>query len=422
MTRHRLLLVGIPETHVERAIPRAKALGCEVIIGAPADRMAAFERQVAGADRLVELPHGDERALSQLAERLHRSRPLTGIFTFKEDALMAVARLQEAYGMRANRPAVVGSCLDKIQTRRRLERHGLPGPRYACCRTVEEARRFARHLGRPVILKPPDRQGSLGVTAAASEWEVEPAFEAAQRHSASGRVLAEEQLTGPEISIEAMMFRGRPFVFGVTDKLLFPKTFVESGHLSPSTYEHSTEQWSSMVGRIVGALGIRYGPLHIEGFQTNRGFIVGEVHTRYGGDHITTITELGHSCDMHSPVFAELLGLQYHLQLRPPVRSAGVRFISAPEGTVRAIRGLGEARGDRAVVRIDMQCKLGDAVPPLKSSFDRKGGWVISAGPRRSDVSDALARAVRTIRIETTSEGETDGGQGEPFTYDARRH
>jgi biotin carboxylase len=399
MTRRRLLLVGIPETHADRAIARAQALGCEVVVGARAASLDAHRRLVAAADRLVAVDDTDEQALEALVIELEREAPLAGIFTFKEDSLVAVASIQTARGMPANPPEVVAACIDKGRTRRRLEQAGLSGPRYARCDGLKEARSFAAAVDGPVVVKPIDRQGSVGVTVADADHDLSAAVAASRRHSRNGEVLIEELLVGREISIEAMIYRGDAVVFGVTDKALFPGTFVESGHVSPSAHAGPPSDWAELVSAVSSALAIRWGPLHIEGFLTSRGFVIGEVHTRYGGDHITTITELARPCDMHSPVLADLLGLPYQLEVGDARGVAGIRFFGPPAGTVRSVEGVERARRLDGIVALDVPCRPGDALPTISSSFDRRAGWVIAAGPTHEDVSNVLCRAVDTVHI-----------------------
>lgn len=198
-----------------------------------------------------------------------------------------------------------------------------------------------------------------------------------------------------------MVHRGRTVVFGVTEKLLYPGSFVECGHLTPDPgTELDRRQYHCLVSRIVRAVGITSGPLHIEGFHTDRGFVPTEVHTRYGGDQIVGITEAAAKCDMTSPVFAELGGIPYEITFGGPPETAGIRFFDVAPGHVLAIGGVAEAEAVPGVTAVSVECHPGDEVVPVRSSFDRTG-WVTAQAATRPALLDALDEALRRVRIVT---------------------
>ncbi|OLE22245.1 MAG: hypothetical protein AUG49_19800 [Catenulispora sp. 13_1_20CM_3_70_7] len=400
-TRRRLFLVGISKAHVQRSIARAQRLGFEVILGDSEPKLAECADLVEAADRTVVTDYTDVDALLATAGELGRPAPLNAIVTFKEEGSEQTARVAERLGLSTNSPRSVRACNDKAVARALLDRAGLPGPRWTLCQDAKELRRFIAEVAGPVVIKPRDLFASVGVARVDPDDDAEAALKSCLAAGTEPVALVEEFVVGREISIEAMLYRGTPVVFGVTEKLLYPGTFVERGHVSPDPGDELTPAgYRQLVGRITAALGLRQGPLHIEGYHTARGFVPGEIHTRYGGDDIVEVTEQASRCDMTTPVFAELCRLPYGIVFGAPPRVCGIRFLDVPPGRVRSISGVAEVSRLPGVLRVQLDCQVGDQVVCPASSFDRPGS-VIAVADRRADLERTFDRVAAELCIET---------------------
>lgn len=399
----RLLLLGVTETQTARAISQAQALDCEVIIGDSAANLTKHASIVGGADQLAAVDFRSRREVSALAGELTESGGLTALVSFKEDGLLATAEVQRELGLHGNPPEVVAACIDKISTRRHLARAGLRNPRYAPCRTREDLTRFARHVGGPIVVKPHNLQGSIGVLRVNHPGAAEVAFERCLAHCSEPTVLAEEFLEGKEMSMEGLVLGSETILLSVTEKTLFPGTFVEGGHTTPYTgADVSYPEYASLLQTVVRALGVTFGPLHVEFFLTTRGPIVGEVHVRYGGGSVPTLLERALGIDVYTPIFAELLGEPVAVAREPwrSSRIAGVRFFSPPPGTLRAIVGEDEARTLPGVFELTIPWKVGDTIPRIRASHDR-GAYVILDADSRFALEERARAVMATVRLET---------------------
>ncbi|KAA6473983.1 ATP-grasp domain-containing protein [Bacillus swezeyi] len=400
MERKRLFLVGIPETHIEKAIMRAKQLGFDVLLGDSEASLKKYEHLIKEADQKIVLDYTNDENLFSVVKEIHDKEPLDALFTFKETGLFNVSKLQQVFHLKGNPPSVVQTCLDKYKTRRLLKKAGLNSPNFGLCRCVEDVYDFWNKSEHPIILKPRSQQGSIGVIKVEKREDIEACFKECSKHDDEKSILAEEFIEGQEISIEAVVCQGKVEIFGVTEKQLYPGTFVESGHISPYQYQEKHQDfYKDLVKGVVHAVGIVFGPLHIEGYHTNKGFVVGEVHTRYGGDNIVTITEIAMKCDMHTPIFAELAGVPYKPERKPvPNEVCAVRFLETNQGIVHAIKGLSELKRMGNVVDFHVNCSVGDSIGPIKNSYDR-AGWMIVKGKNEREVNDALRDAIDKIKI-----------------------
>ena len=96
----------------------------------------------------------------------------------------------------------------KSATHRLLLQAGLPVPAQRSVRTIDEAVSAAEALGYPVVVKPADRDGGVGVSAGiATQSELRTAFKRAS--DCSPNVLVEKHIAGCDYRV--YVFRGRMF-------------------------------------------------------------------------------------------------------------------------------------------------------------------------------------------------------------------
>ncbi|NOJ73792.1 ATP-grasp domain-containing protein [Paenibacillus alvei] len=375
-------------------------MGYEVILGDTKKNLQMYANRIIDADRTVITDFKDEQNLREVTRALQEEAPLDAIFTFKEFGLINTSKLLDEYHLLGNRTEVIESCNNKFTTRNLLRDAGLPSPDYMLCKNLEDAKNLWEKTGGPIILKPHNLQGSIGVFKVERKEDLPNIYITCLTHCREPLVMAEHFIDGQEVSIEAIVYRGKVTVFGVTEKLLYPNTFVEAGHTSPFEGGGMTrEEYKQLVEQIVKAMKIQIGPLHIEGFHTEKGFYVGEVHTRYGGDNITTLTELALKCDMTSPIFAELGDIPFEIEFGQPQEVAAIRFLHVPPGKVESIE-IGQITDIPGIVDYEITCKLGDEIAPITSNFDRVG-WVLAKAASREKTEEIIEKALKQVKIRT---------------------
>lgn len=346
-------------------------------------------------------PFEDHREMVRLAERLHGQAPFDCVVSFTELGLIPAALIGERLALPgASRVTTTELLRDKSRMREHLNRTGFSPVLSKVCHTPEEARRFAGEVGYPVVLKPRESSGSLGVRRAASPGEVDGAFGAAARQSAG--VLVEEFLDGPEVSVEAFSFAGRHVIVAVTGKQV-TANYVESGHVVPAmSGEEDTAQVRELVTAFLDLVGVTDGPSHTEVIVTRKGPRIVESHDRLGGDKIFRLVQLAYGVDLVSWCYEWPL----HLMAAPaePPRRTGaacIRYLLPTPGRVTAIRGAESPADDEAVDEYELTVSVGDEVLPLTCSLDRVG-HVITKGAEPRSALAAAERVTSAIQVETT--------------------
>jgi biotin carboxylase len=141
----------------------------------------------------------------------------------------------------------------------------------------------------PLIVKPSDRSGSLGVYKITEPSEFSSAVDNAMSVSFKKQVMVEEFIEGREISVEFISYNGVHYPLQITDKVTTDAPhFVELEHHQPSTL--TKEQYATIYDittRALNSLGLTNGASHSEYKITKDGRIcIMEIGGRMGGDFI----------------------------------------------------------------------------------------------------------------------------------------
>jgi carbamoylphosphate synthase large subunit len=163
------------------------------------------------ADRRAIVSTEDERGI----ERLARAERVDGVIAPGIDFPVGIAaRVARAMGLpHPLSPEAAVLATSKERQRERLAEAGVPQPRSQVLDAGGEAVQL------PCVVKAPDRQGQAGLTLVRDRAELAAAIQAARAASRSGRVLVEELVDGPEVTVNAFSIEGEFHPLTVTDRL-----------------------------------------------------------------------------------------------------------------------------------------------------------------------------------------------------------
>ncbi len=350
------------------------------------------------ADEFFEISTLDTDAVLAVA----RSRCIDGITTAATDAPV---RVLAAVGQELGLPAIsVESsvlCTDKLEMVRRFAREGVPHPAFA---VIDRDHPFVPNeqpLDFPFIVKPVDSSGSRGVTVVRSESELGEARDYARRVSRSDVLLAEELLVGREVSCELFHDGRAPHILAITDKQTSGAPhFVEVGHSQPSALgDEERRQIEDVALSAARALGVTWGPGHIEMMLTARGPVLIELGARLGGDFITShLVPISTGIDMVGLVVAQAVGDPVCVP-EPADRGSAVQFLEMPIGVLAGVRGIEEAQIAEGVVEANIDVPLGHQGTGTNSSSDRLG-HVIAGGATAEEARSRAQAAASILGIE----------------------
>ncbi|MFJ5726869.1 ATP-grasp domain-containing protein [Streptomyces paradoxus] len=396
----------------------ARSLGAEVhlVMRATPDPVPDGVTEVHVLPDLYEDPLTHVPRLAEYA----RAHAVNGVFTHEDELMELGAALAEELGLPGPTLAAVRLCMDKSATRDRLKTAGVPGPGFRHATSLAEARAALAELELPVVLKPVAASGGQGVSRLtepealpeAWEWAASPYRYLPREYH---RVLLEEYLDGPLVSVESVVVDDEVHVVTATDGLqtIVPAgagqaRFVYDGLLVPARTTDETERELRHWAReAVRALGIRSGVVHTEFKVTAQGVRVVEVNPRLPGVLIPELVHRALGVDLARAALQCALGERPDL-VADRRGGACVRLVLAAEtGEVRAVDGVREATAAPHVVRATVLTEPGARVaPPEQGDIESRLGYVLTehgTGPHQAlrAAEEALARI--SVRVAAPS-------------------
>ncbi len=372
-------------------------------------RVAAADRDLravgaALADELVEVSVEDEDAVRRVAEEL---RPDGIVAPGTDFPVLVAARVAAAIRLpHPLSPEIAEAAVSKRRQRELFAAAGVPQPESRVTRTLGEAEDAAPALGFPCVVKPPDRQGQRGLSLVRRAGELPRAFELALAASRGGDVLVEEQVDGPELTVNAFSVAGRFHPLTVTDRVLAePPAFgVALAHVWPSEQQVATCNLAIEAARAAAeAVGVRDGPTYTQVLLGPDGPRVVELAARLGGGHDAELCEAALGVDLNRLALAAALGDPVdEADLRPGAGQGGacVRFLVPPVGTLERVEGRDGAAAAEGVHWVRVYREPGFELRELRTGADRAGA-ALATGATREQAFERADEALARVRLLT---------------------
>ena len=389
----KLMIVGASVLQLP-AILRAKEMGLYVGV-------ADFNPKAVGikyADEFFNASTMDEDAVLKAAEEFKPD----GIMTLATDMPMrGVSKVSDRMHLHSISYETSFKATDKYEMIKAFKAYGVPSPWYFDVDSYEDLKALDGKVNFPCIIKPTDNAGSHGVAKVHDFEELLANYEYSHSCSRHGKVIVEEYLDGPEVSVEVMVVKGKVHILQITDKITTGAPhFVEMGHTQPSRLsEEIQRQIREVAEAACKSLGLDKGPAHVEMKVTSRGPVMIELGARMGGDNITThLVPLSTGIDMVGATIKVALGEEPDIQPTLHCGSA-IRYFDVPFGTIKSIGGVEEAEKIPGVKQITFTKGVGEESTPIECSNDRIG-FVIAQGETAEEAVKACEQVMARIRIE----------------------
>jgi biotin carboxylase len=350
----------------------------------------------------------------------HRDLDPAAVIPLTEYATPFAARLSERYGLPG---ASFGAALimrDKAQLRQVSRAAGIANPEMARVDGPADVRAFMRGIGGPIVLKPANRQASVGTQVIGDAAEIDDAW----RHCVLQdegllvpdrgfelRMLAERYVRGHEYSVEMLVRDGQDLFTNVTGKQLFPGPRpVEQGHVVPADIAPGL---AALLGgqtrRVIEATGFRDGIVHCEWIVADGVPYLVECAGRFAGDGIIELIQRAYPVELARSYFAVMKGEALPAALPSQAKcAAAVRFLATGPGVVTRVDGAEAASKADGVFMCDVSVAPGDSVAGLRSSWDRVADLMVTADNPAEAVRLAEA-AAGLIQIDVRPDGELPG-------------
>lgn len=362
------------------------------------------------AEQLV-VDLGSTEDVLRVALAAHRRTAFDGVFTYDEFQVPLCAMVAERLGLPGISQAAALRCRDKREMRRAFADAGVPSARSDMAATADQAARLAARFGYPVIVKPRNIGGSIGVARADDEKSLRALFRIAAEASyplteTLPGVLVEEYLDGPDFSVESVVSHGRVEICGITEKTVgLAPYFVSLGHLSRpvgSRPEHARIREVVLAAHT--ALGVEYGATHAEVRMTPTGPRMVEVAARLAGDHIPYITMLASGVDQAAAAVATLTGAT--VESTPTRRrTAAIQMIFPPhDGVVRRL-GIEDDASPPPWYEFAPYASVGDEVALPPRQYLTRLAHLIVVADDDVELADRMEQSMKRLDFEVEPAG-----------------
>ncbi|WP_181771565.1 ATP-grasp domain-containing protein [Amycolatopsis pittospori] len=348
---------------------------------------------------------------------LHRDLDPAAVVPLTEYATPFAARLAERYGLPGAGFGAAQILRDKAVLRQVSRAAGIANPESARVEGPEDVRAFlAEHPGK-IVLKPANRQASVGTQVITDAAEIDQAWENCTEQDEGVfvpdramdlRMLAERFVEGDEYSVEMLLRDGEPLFANVTGKRLFPGPRpVELAHIVPADIpDELTTLLNEETRRLTGAAGFRTGIVHCEWIVSDGVPYLVECAGRFAGDGIIELIQRAYPVELNRAYFAVMKDEPVMDTLpRKAEGGAAVRFLSIEPGVIEDVRGVEKASQAEGVFMCDVGVSAGDRFDGLKSSWDRVGDLMVTADSPAKALRLA-EEAVALIEIDVRPDGE----------------
>ncbi|MER9756174.1 lyase family protein [Mesorhizobium sp. M0166] len=219
---------------------------------------------------------------------------LKGIYSSSDYFVEAASIAAAAMGLPTANSAAIATCRNKWKQALELQRQSIAIPPTWLATSVTDVKNILTQVALPVVVKPVSGSGSSGVRLCDGATAATEAFESAknalvgQVALTSPDILVQQYVEGKEYSAEIVAHDGALHCLGILAKHKGPAPcFVEVGHDFPAPLpEPVLQELASFAGVAVSALGLNFGPAHVEFVITQSGPVIIEVNPRLAGGMI----------------------------------------------------------------------------------------------------------------------------------------
>lgn len=339
----------------------------------------------------------DGYAAMKIAEKY----AVNGVVTIATDSgVMAAAMVTQYLGLPGVSVETARIATDKSLQRKIFAERSVPSVDFGVTSTADDIHDIAERIQFPLIVKPVDRAGKLGISKVTTPEELNTAFNYAKAVSRSGKVILEQFMVGPEVSVESLTFKGKTRIIAITDKMTTSGQYcVEIGHTIPSELPKSIQGEVCQVAiKGLASLGLQYGGGHAEIIITQEGPKIVEIGARLGGWIAADMVSLATGVDMVEGVIN--IAMAVEPDTTPKFnRGVALRIVSSRPGIVSRIYGQDRVKDSAGVIISEVFIKEGETIRPLRNGFDRIGR-VVAVGRNRQEAVTNVEEAIKLFDIE----------------------
>lgn len=365
-------------------------------------------------DRLVPFEYQRDGAADQFYE-MERDLPVVSVVPITEYATPFAARLAEHFNVPGAGYEASLTLRNKNRLRAVTSAHGINNPGSQLVSSFEDVQAFAAQVAGSLVIKPANRQGSVGTVIVHDRRELNEAWEASRKRDEGVMVpdrefpevtLVEQFVAGAEFSVEALVQNGQVLFSNVTKKDLFAGVNpVEQAHTVPAPlHANATALLVRETRRLIEATGFGTGIIHCEWIFDGTDAYLVECAGRFAGDGIIDLIARAYTFDIVGSYHQLMRGEQLSDLPTQAGKTAMVRFLGGRDAEISAVAIDEEALSRPGVAHYYVTARAGDRAFTPTMSWHRLGAVTVEA-PDAVAAAQLAERALASIRISYTESG-----------------
>jgi len=369
--------------------------------------------KVAGATVVRELIEWEFHLAGKADEFYHTHRDLdpAAIVPLTEYATPFAARLAERYNLPGAGYAAAQILRDKALLRQVSRAAGIANPDMARVESAADVHAFMRAGTGSIVLKPANRQASVGAMVIHDPAEIDQAWADCivqdegvfvPDRPMELRMLAERFVSGSQHSVEMLVQGGAALFTNVTGTQLFPGPIpTELTHCIPADIPPElAELLGEQTRKVVDAVGFHDGIVHCEWIVSDGVPYLVECAGRFAGDGVIEMIERAYPVELVRAYYSVLKGERLSMKLpKHAKRASAMRFLMIEPGIVEDVRGVEDAAKAEGVFMCDVGIKPGDRFDGLRSSWDRVGDVMVN-GDTPAEALRLAEAAIGLIQVD----------------------
>lgn len=323
----KILMIGIGWEQVPM-VKKAKQMGLYVIV------TTWWNKKKIPADKVFSI---DSRDIDEIEQLFLKEKPDYVIADECDYSMYAVAYLSEKYHIPGPSLRVLTITNNKYLQRECVKDSEVLQPEYKLCVSKDGILDFANKHGYPIMVKPLDNRGSIGISKVESQSEIEKAWLLAIKNSHSRLCLTERCIEGDVVTADGFAdSAGYEFIACSTkemykDNINVAKTLYYPGKVSNKLFEKIKEN----AERVADCVGVDYGFVHTEFMiekDTENIYLI-ETANRGGGVFISnTLLEIITGLDYCGALIKMSMGQKVNIKCNQQYKKTAILYFVSLTG------------------------------------------------------------------------------------------
>lgn len=289
---------------------------------------------------------------------------------------------------------------NKNKMKSMLKAIGIPTSDYVAIHTLEDLNNL--HLTYPLIIKPSDSSGSIGITKIFNENELTEAVEKSLSLSRNNQAIVEEFVLGQEIQIDCFVSDSKVMVLDIKEKRKFTdvELTLSYGSLIPARIsEHIVKRCHEISALIAKHLKIENGPLYIQAITTGQEVYVIEFGLRFGGNLSFKILRDMTGVNIIEATANSYLGIKSDIVIKAPTFPVYATYHVFPmKGIFSKVVGYEELIADGSISAFYQNKDTGVSCVGDMSSSERIASFIVRS-TSYEDNDNKLRHILKTLDV-----------------------